>query len=66
MSNLVCNHCGGNVEAGDEKCAHCGMPLPPNFARSPQKKFILYFIALVIFCAVMIVLLPQDWYPFTQ
>lgn len=66
MIDLVCNHCGGSVEAGDVKCAHCGIPLPPNFASLPQRRFILYFIGLVVFCFVVMFWLPPDWTRFIK
>jgi hypothetical protein len=66
MRNLNCEHCGGNVEAGDASCFHCGMPLPPDFGQSSQKKFVLYFIALIILCTVMIIWLPPDWTRFIK
>ena len=66
MKNLTCKHCGGSVEAGDKNCSHCGIPLPPDFGKSPQKKFVLYFIGLVIFCLVMVLWLPPDWTRFIK
>ena len=66
MGALFCRHCGGDIEASDKNCSHCGMPLPPGFDRSAQKKFILYFIVLVIFCVVMVLWLPPDWTPFVK
>ena len=66
MKDLICKHCGGSVEAGDANCSHCGIPLPPNLGKSPQKKFILFFIALIIFCFVMIIWLPPDWTRFIK
>lgn len=66
MKNLTCKHCGGSVEAGETSCSHCGIPLPPNFGKFSQRKFILYFIALVIFCLVMILWLPPDWTRFIK
>ena len=66
MKGLTCKHCGGNVETGEKTCSHCGMPLPADLGKSPQRKFILFFIALIIFCAVMILWLPPDWSRFLQ
>jgi hypothetical protein len=66
MNDLVCEHCGGKVKAGEITCTHCGMPLPPDLGKTPQRKFILFFIALIIFCAVMILWLPPDWTHFIQ
>ncbi len=65
MSNqLHCKHCGGIVKAGNKKCPHCGIPLPPDLGKHPQRKFILFFIAVVIFCIVMIIWLPPNWSKF--
>lgn len=61
MKQLVCKHCGGAIEAGDKTCTHCGIPLPPNLGKSSQRKFVLFFIALIIFCFIMIIWLPPDW-----
>ncbi len=66
MKDLVCEHCGGKVETGEKTCSHCGMPLPPNLGKNPQRKFKLFFIALIIFCVVMILWLPPDWSRFLQ
>lgn len=60
MRKLVCKHCGGDTEASDKACSHCGIPLPPDHGKNSQRKFILFFIALVIFCAVMVIWLPRD------
>ena len=59
MMNLTCKHCGGTINMGETNCAHCGMPLPPDLGKNPQKKFKLFFIALVIFCVIMIIWLPR-------
>ncbi len=61
MSELNCKHCGGIVEMGDTNCPHCGIPLPPDLGKHPQRKFKLFFIAVVIFCIFMIIWLPPNW-----
>jgi len=66
MTNLLCKHCGGSVKIGETSCSHCGMPLPPDYGKSPQKKFKLYFIALIIFCVFMMLWLPPDWTRFIK
>jgi len=58
MKGPSCKHCGGIVNVGDKTCPHCGIPLPPNLGKSSQRKFILWFIAIVVFCFIMIYLLP--------
>lgn len=64
MRKLICKNCGGGVEADNTLCPHCGIPLPPNHGTEHQQKFIYWFIALVIFCFVMMFWLPPDWSPF--
>ncbi len=66
MTNLTCKHCGGDIEVEDKCCANCGMPLPPNLGRHPQRKFILFFIGLIIFCFAMMIWLPPDWTRFIK
>jgi hypothetical protein len=61
MTQLKCEHCNAEVKVGDKTCKGCGIPLPPNFGKNPQRKFIYWFIALVIFCFFMMFWLPPDW-----
>lgn len=61
MGGLICKHCGGELQLGDKTCHHCGIPLPENFGRSPQRRFVLFFTGLVIFCIVVMIWLPPDW-----
>ena len=58
MRTLECAQCGKIIGNEDKACPHCGMPLAPNKKKTPQGKFILWFIAIVIFCFVMIYFLP--------
>ncbi len=58
MNNLSCTHCSGKVKEEDKICPNCGIPLAPNHAQSSQKKFILFFIGVVVFSVLMMVLLP--------
>ena len=66
MNNFICKHCGGEVNIGETNCSHCGMPLPPDLGKNPQKKFKIFFICLIIFCAIMIIWLPPDWTRFIK
>ena len=61
MSELSCKHCGGDVEKGNKTCPNCGIPLPPNLGKYPRLRFVIFFIGVVIFCAVMIYWLPRNW-----
>lgn len=56
-----CSHCGREVKAEDTVCESCGIPLPPHHADKRQRTFIPWFIALVIFCFVMMFWLPPNW-----
>ena len=61
MSRLACKHCGNEIRRQERRCPHCGIPLPAHKGMAAHQKFVLYFIALVIFCMVMILWLPPDW-----
>jgi len=63
MSEFNCKHCGGKIGAEQSICEHCGIPLPPNYAKQKQRTFILWFVILVIFCIFMMIWLPPDWSP---
>lgn len=63
MNNLSCQHCSGSVEAADNSCPNCGIPLPPNHDKQRQKRFVVWFIGLVIFCVFIMLWLPPDWSP---
>lgn len=61
MTQLNCTHCGNTIEIDSAHCSHCGIPLPPDFGKSPQKRFKLFFIAVILFCTAMIIWLPPNW-----
>ncbi len=61
MMNLKCNHCDGDVGESDKICPNCGIPLPPNLATQRQRKFLIFFVIVVVFCLFMMVWLPPDW-----
>lgn len=61
MRELTCKHCGNKVQARDETCSSCGIPLPPNHGKEPQKRFILFFIGVCLFCVLMMIWLPPNW-----
>jgi len=71
MNDLTCKHCGGKFAANNlhrqaPACPHCGIPLSPDLGKNPQRKFVLLFIGLIIFCVVMILWLPPDWTRFLE
>lgn len=61
MRELKCEHCNTDVNMGDKSCSGCGTPLPPDFGQHPQRRFIYWFIALVILCFFMMYWLPPNW-----
>lgn len=61
MTVLSCNHCGREVNESDDKCPGCGIPLPSNQHLQRQQKFIIWFVALVVFCFFMMIWLPPNW-----
>jgi len=61
MRELTCKHCGNKLVAEDETCTGCGIPLPPNHGKATQKRFIVFFIAVSVFCIFMMIWLPPNW-----
>jgi len=62
MSQITCFHCARPYDDTQKTCPHCGAPAEPpeKLEKSErQKRFVWMFIALVIFCAIMIVWLPR-------
>jgi len=58
MKQLICNHCNNKVKPNDKSCPSCGMPLPTKQQASPQRKFIYWFIFVVLFSISMMIILP--------
>jgi hypothetical protein len=46
------------VKAEDSVCPSCGIPLPPDHGKLTQRKFIWFFIAVVVFSLSMMMLVP--------
>ena len=64
MTDITCNHCGRSYSHDRTACPYCHTPSPAQQEvnlRRVARKFILLFLALVIFCIVMILWLPPDW-----
>ncbi|WP_071870285.1 hypothetical protein [Atopomonas hussainii] len=56
---LYCNHSQADSAA---ECERCGMALPESEASSVHRKqrwFVLFWLALVVFCFVMFFALPR-------
>ncbi len=64
MNTPVCNLCGGEVNKVDQTCPHCGVPVHSSVHKSPQRRFVMFFIFVVFFCLFMIYWLPPDWTAF--
>lgn len=62
MNNVVCPNCGKAVPENRSHCPLCGSPINKHSqtvnARS-QKRFIIWFIFLVIFCFFFALWLPR-------
>lgn len=61
MDRVKCLYCGGSLEDTLERCPHCGAP--SHFVRLAaqrrQRRFVLAFIAVALFCLLMILVLPR-------
>ena len=57
-----CLYCQDENPPQEAECQNCGMPLPAladTAGARRQRSFLLFCIALMIFCAVMILWLPR-------
>jgi len=62
MPDITCFHCARSYDSHLKACPHCGAPAEPpeqKMRRDKTQRFIWLFIALVVFCAIMIVWLPR-------
>lgn len=61
MGYVKCLYCGQPLADTLEQCPHCGAP--SHFvrlaARRRQRQFVLAFIAIALFCLLMILVLPR-------
>jgi len=62
MSEITCNHCGHKFEEQQNYCPSCRTPTPAQQdldLNAVKKKFIYFFIGVIVFCIVMIAWLPR-------
>lgn len=62
MKEATCNHCGMAFDAQLSTCPYCRTPTPrqADLEKSDTvRKFIRFFVILVIFCIVMVIWLPR-------
>ena len=63
MKETNCNHCGRAFDEEMRFCPYCSTPMPKQkeleMAKT-QKKFIRYFLILIVFCIIMVFWLPRD------
>lgn len=63
MKDMHCNHCGRVIDEEMRFCPYCNTPTPKQKeleTRETQKRFIRYFLILIIFCIIMVLWLPRD------
>ncbi len=61
LIHVQCRNCNTQVSEEDTRCPGCGIPLPPNHAKRRQRRFLVMFILVVLFCIIMMLWLPPDW-----
>ncbi len=62
MNEKACNHCGKMVREDQSSCPYCGSPspFPQNQGMTAvQKKFILFFLATIVLCIILILWFPR-------
>ncbi|MES9962612.1 MAG: zinc-ribbon domain-containing protein [Candidatus Sedimenticola sp. 20ELBAFRAG] len=58
MDEKICNHCGFERPEDDSDCPNCGAP-SPSAKGDTQKRFLIFFAVLIIFCLSAAFLLPR-------
>lgn len=59
MSENRCNHCGFEVKSELEKCPYCGSPLAQEKEGGTPKRFLVFFVLVVLLCLVTILVFPR-------
>ncbi len=63
MSKIICYHCSQEFDENKRFCPRCNAPTVVQQKKErnmPSKRFIYFFIALIIFCLFMILWLPRE------
>jgi len=55
-----CNKCGFLLDKNLDYCPDCSAPTTPDNKKNIKKRFIYYFILLVIFCFALMFMLPRN------
>lgn len=62
MNEVTCPRCGQRMTAGYSRCPLCGTAIdnqsPPAFNRA-QRRYVVWFVLLTLFCIVIALLLPR-------
>ena len=62
MKEVICSHCGQTIHDSNTRCPVCGTVIenqPQPVHNTAQKRFIVGFVLLTIFCFVMALWLPR-------
>jgi uncharacterized paraquat-inducible protein A len=57
-AHIKCAQCDCEFAAQRISCPSCGMPVAKTKAQS-KAKFVKYFVALIVFCALVILIAPR-------
>ncbi len=62
MKEITCPRCGQSMSEGYTQCPLCGTAIeeqPPSTYNAAQKRYIVWFVLLSIFCLVVALWLPR-------
>ncbi len=62
MSQVSCLYCGKKISEDVAECPYCGAvshQQKKGYRAGARKKFLIYFVALVVLCAFFILWLPR-------
>lgn len=62
MKDVICSHCGQPLHESYTRCPVCGIAIEnpvQSGLSTAQKRFVIMFVLLTIFCFVLAVWLPR-------
>ena len=62
MKDVICSHCGQTMPDSYTRCPVCGTAIENQLQpthNTAQKRFVIMFVLLTIFCFVLAVWLPR-------
>ncbi len=59
MKEVTCSQCGQMMPDSYSRCPVCGQTIDNRVQSTAQKRFVVWFVLLTIFCVVLALWLPR-------